>query len=122
MGGTDTSWSDQRSVVSESGIPSFAAKRAPALPVLAKPIAWIAIRNRSVRREKGRKKSGRRSVKILRGQVATRQKNFFTKRGQKALRFEARDEWPPCFPVLSAWKRGGLLSANQSLRDEHVDL
>jgi len=51
--GTETRWSDQRSVVSESGIPSFAAKRAPALPVLAKPIAWIAVRNRVVRREQG---------------------------------------------------------------------
>src|SRR5215472_7322075 len=78
IGGIGTKCSDQRSVVSESGIPSLAAKRAPALPVLAKPIAWIDVRNRVVRREQGSRRSGIRSVNTLRGQLATRQKNFLT--------------------------------------------
>lgn len=67
-----------RTVIQEVVMPSRAAKRAPSLPQVAKPISWMACERRHVIRARGSTKGMSRSVKILRGHSGRSQKNLRT--------------------------------------------
>src|SRR6266480_3536648 len=77
-GGRGTRNNDWSSVASEILIPNLLAKRSPPLSQVAKPVSCTAARKRLVKREETSSQSGSLSTKILREQVALRQKNFFT--------------------------------------------
>ena len=67
-----------RTVIQEVWMPRRAARRAPSLPQVAKPIVWIAWLRRVVIRARGSTNGISRSVKIFRGQAGVSQKNFRT--------------------------------------------